>query len=156
MAEEYPHLEHGRLYTLRLGDGTPLPVIAWRTEPRFPWQFLGTCPEDDRCVHAREPHMLARMDGSFEIDESTESSPYDLDRRAVAEGLTVHDLQPANRMAIALFRAMASSRYPCPRCEAQLGVRHHPSCHAENLVPLFPTFARASWLDAIATGGDFL
>lgn len=150
MTNEYPHLEHGRLYTLRLGDGTLLPLVAWRTEPRFPWQFVGTCAEDDTCTHAREPHLVARRDGTFEVDEGTEPGRFDPDVRAAAEGLAVEHLRPANRMAIALFRATATVRYPCPRCMAHLADGHHPSCHARNLVPLFPTFDRASWLDAIS------
>src|SRR5215212_11471304 len=107
-----PALQHGRLYSLRLDDGTVLPLLAWKETPGMPWQLFDPCSGGDLCVHGRHPHVVVRPDGSFEIDEGTEPSRHDLDVRAVAEGLTVHHLRLANRMALALFRAFVGRRFP--------------------------------------------
>ena len=138
-------LEHGRLYTLRLEDGTLLPLIAWRETPGMPWQLLDTCPGGDLCTHGRHPHLIVRSDGRFEVDDGVEASRHDPDIRAVAEGLTVDHLRPANRLAISLFRSVAGRSFPCSRCGAVVGKKHHPLCHVENLVPLFPVYDGESW-----------
>ena len=142
---ELPVLQHGRMYALRLEDGTLLPLMAWNETDEPPWQLLEACLGGDLCVHARHGHLLVQPDGSFEVEDGTEPSRHDPDVRAVAAGLTVHDLRPANRLALALFRVVAGRPFPCSRCGAVVGARHHPACHLENLVPLFPMFDGASW-----------
>jgi hypothetical protein len=131
-------LQHGRLFSLRLRDGAALPLMAWRSATGDVWQLVDGCPGGDLCLHGRHAHMSVMPDGRFEVDEGTEPSPHDLDVRAVAEGLTVDHLQPANRLAIALFRVISGPRFPCSRCVVVLGEQHHPECHLNNLVPLFP------------------
>jgi hypothetical protein len=138
-------LVHGRLYTLRLDDGLQLALMAWQSELTGEWQLLDACPGTDLCMHARHAHLIVLPNGRLEVDEGTEPSPHDPDVRAVAEGLTVDHLRPANRLAMSLFRVVAGPRYPCSRCGALLGQDHHDKCHARNLVPLFPMLDRDAW-----------
>ena len=138
-------LVHGRLYTLRLEDGLKLPLMAWQSELTGEWQLLDTCPGADLCMHARHAHLIVLPNGRLEVDEGIEPNRHDLDVRAVAEGLTVDHVRPANRLAIALFRAVAGRPFPCSRCGAVIGRTHHPLCHIENLVPLFPMYDGESW-----------
>ena len=142
---EIPTLQHGRMYALPLGDGTLLPLMAWNETNEPPWQLLEACPGGDLCVHGRHGHLLVQPDGTFEVEGGTEPSRHDPDVRAVAAGLTVRDLRPANRLALALFRVVAGRPFPCSRCGAVVGARHHPACHLENLVPLFPMLDGTSW-----------
>ncbi len=147
----FPLLEHGRVYSLRLSDFTVVPLMAWRTHQAFPWQMLDTCVEDEICTHSCHSHLEARPDGTLVGLDGVEPGPHDLDVRAVVEGLTVHDLRPANHLALARFRKVIGPCYPCRRCEATIGSRHHPQCFAGNLVPLFPIFifGRDTWQDAL-------
>ena len=146
-------LEHGRLYTLRLSDGTLLPLVAWKQTPGMPWQFLDGCPNAEVCPHPRHAHLVERPDGTFEVDCGTVPGPHDPDVRAVAEGLTMRDLRPANRLAIAYFRLVSGPRFPCSRCGALKGGRHHSACHVRNLVPLFPYYLPAeAWRSEVELG----
>jgi hypothetical protein len=138
-------LMHGRAYTLRLEDGSLLPLMAWRETLGMPWQLLDTCPGGDLCTHGRHAHLIVLSDGRLEVDEGTEPGRHDPDVRVVAEGLTVHHLRPANRLALRLFRTVAGRPFPCTRCGAVVGERHHALCHLDNLVPLFPMLDGDAW-----------
>ena len=118
-------LRHGRMYALRLRDGTILPVQAMNWDPgRTPWQLVEdaeTCPEGDV-----PGHLIVTSDGGFERDEAYEPRDTDRDVRAVAEGLTVSDLVPADDLARAMWAARTGRYASCPRCGGADEAFHHP------------------------------
>jgi len=137
-------LHDGRLYTLRLQDGTIVTVMAWSQRPgEDPWQLIGdhdTCPQE-----GPPPHLVVRPDGSFVRDEGFVPEDHDGDVRAIAEGLTVFDLVPADTLAWALWFRLIGHYDACPRCGGSDTTSHRALCHTPDGVPLFPSYSPSQW-----------
>ena len=138
-------LRHGRWYSLTLRDGTVVPLQAMNYFPEWMrWQLVEgyeTCPEGDPPAH-----LIVQPDGSLERDTDVDPSDTDRDVRAVAEGLTVFDLVPADDLARAAWASTAGHYTTCPRCSGSDRTFHHPMCQTAEGVPLFPSYSPEHWL----------
>ena len=150
---EQVRLRHGRWYSLTLSDGTVLPMMAWSRDPGHDeWQLIGDYPTT--ILHDVPPHLLVQPDGSFVRDGGYCPEDHYGDVRAVAEGLTVYDLVPADTLARTLWEKQVGRYQICPRCGGTDWAYHHPLCHTADGIPLFVTYGPQDWREAIRDGFD--
>ena len=141
-------LRHGRWYSLTLRDGTVLPMMAWSDDPgHVEWQLIGDHPTT--LLHDVPPHLLVQPDGSFVRDGGYCPEDHYGDVKAVAEGLTVLDLVPADALARSLWRKLIGPYQICPRRGGMDWAYHHPLCHTADGVPLFVTYGPQAWREHV-------
>jgi len=141
-------LRHGRWYSLTLRDGTVLPMMAWSNHPGYDeWQLIGNYPttlENDV-----PPHLVVQPDGSFVRFDAYCPEDHYGDVRAVAEGLTILDLAPADALARTRWEKQVGRYEVCPRCGGTDQTFHHPLCHTPGGIPLFVTFGPKEWREQV-------